>query len=246
MNISSELQDLLEASLADGKISKKEKKVLFNRAEKEGIDLNEFEVYIDSLKVQVGNESSVTKLVTFGKWLVQKKRRVIIAFFILSGVLVILNGLIESSEKEKISKERGCDNVNDCLSQYKFEEARQFMSLTNSLYSTKNLMLRQIISAEVTFFMSNDSEERALSVLREYTFYGSPDMGPYESYWNVDYNKEVNWYNDQLEEIITGDKWDEAELRKLINLLKPIMIIKDEEPFRDYSTKTRIKKDYNL
>lgn len=248
MNISSELQDLLEASLADGKISKKEKKVLFNRAEKEGIDLNEFEVYIDSLKVQVGNESSVTKLVTFGKWLVQKKRRVIIAFFILSGVLVILNGLIESSEREKIfeerSQERGCDNVDDCLSQYKFNEARQFMS--EKRIWDRGGYLRLIISAEVTFFMSNDSEERALSVLREYTFDRSPDMGPYESDWNVDYNEEVNWYNDQLEEIITGDKWDEAELRKLINLLKPIMIIKDEEPFRDYSTKTRIKKDYNL
>lgn len=251
MKISEDLKALIDATLADGKITKKEKKVLFNKAEKEGIDLDEFEVYLDSMKVQDRDKKkghTDNKLVVFGKWLVQKKRRVIIAFFLLSGVISffgqLLNVLIISSENEKKIEERGCANVSDCLSQYKFEEARLYMS--EERYSYQNKRLRKIISAEVTFLMSNDSKERALSVLREYTFNNSPDMGPDTTDWNEDYNKEVNWYNDQLEEIITGAKWDATELLKLINMLKPTMKIKDAEAVRDYSTKTRIKKDYNL
>jgi hypothetical protein len=49
MNISEELHKLIEAALVDGKLSEKEKQVLFKRAEKDGLDLDEFELYINSL-----------------------------------------------------------------------------------------------------------------------------------------------------------------------------------------------------
>lgn len=49
MNISKELQILIDAALEDGKLSDKEKQVLYKRAEKDGLELDEFELYLDSL-----------------------------------------------------------------------------------------------------------------------------------------------------------------------------------------------------
>ena len=46
---SKEMEALIEATLADGKITEKEKEALVRRAENEGIDLTELEVYIDSI-----------------------------------------------------------------------------------------------------------------------------------------------------------------------------------------------------
>jgi len=49
MDISKPLQTLIDAALEDGKLSDKEKLVLLNRAEKEGLDVDEFEIYIESI-----------------------------------------------------------------------------------------------------------------------------------------------------------------------------------------------------
>jgi len=49
MNISEELKELVYTVVEDGKITKKEREVLHKRAEKEGIDIDEFDIYIDQL-----------------------------------------------------------------------------------------------------------------------------------------------------------------------------------------------------
>ena len=46
---SKELEDLIQATLADGVLTDNEKMALVKRAEKEGVDLAELEIYIDSL-----------------------------------------------------------------------------------------------------------------------------------------------------------------------------------------------------
>ena len=46
---SKELENLIAASIADGVLTDQEKRVLIKRAENEGVDLDELEVYIDSL-----------------------------------------------------------------------------------------------------------------------------------------------------------------------------------------------------
>ena len=48
MELSKSLQDLISAALADNKISSKEKEILTKRAVTEGIDKDEFELYLDS------------------------------------------------------------------------------------------------------------------------------------------------------------------------------------------------------
>ena len=45
---SEQLEKLIEASLMDGELSEKEKRVLFKRAETEGVDLDEFEILLDA------------------------------------------------------------------------------------------------------------------------------------------------------------------------------------------------------
>lgn len=46
---SKEMEALIEATLADGELTDQEKTALVNRAEKEGVDLNELEIYIQSI-----------------------------------------------------------------------------------------------------------------------------------------------------------------------------------------------------
>lgn len=48
MEISEGLQNLIDAALEDGKLTKKEKEVLFKRAEKDGLDLAEFELNLNA------------------------------------------------------------------------------------------------------------------------------------------------------------------------------------------------------
>ena len=46
---SKEMEALIEATLADGQLTDQEKTALISRAEKEGVDLNELEIYIQSI-----------------------------------------------------------------------------------------------------------------------------------------------------------------------------------------------------
>lgn len=46
---SKEMEALIAASIEDGILTEQEKRVLVKRAEKEGIDLDELEVYIQSM-----------------------------------------------------------------------------------------------------------------------------------------------------------------------------------------------------
>ena len=45
---SDELKQLIEAAVTDGKVTEKEMKVIARRAEAEGVDMDELEIYIDS------------------------------------------------------------------------------------------------------------------------------------------------------------------------------------------------------
>ena len=77
MNISSELRSLINASLTDGKISSKERKVLMSRAEADGLNLDEFELYLDSL-VQEANKDKknvVQKSVPVFQWIFASKKK---------------------------------------------------------------------------------------------------------------------------------------------------------------------------
>ena len=47
------IEALISAALADGKLTEKEKQVLFKKAQAEGIDLDEFEMVLDARLVEL-------------------------------------------------------------------------------------------------------------------------------------------------------------------------------------------------
>ena len=55
---SEQLENLINAALADGELTEKEKQILFKRAEAEGIDLDEFEMILDSRIVALKKEEA--------------------------------------------------------------------------------------------------------------------------------------------------------------------------------------------
>ena len=62
---SEELEMLIDAALADGELTEKEKKVLYKKAKEEGLDLDEFEMILEARLVKQ-NKSIATKTDKFG------------------------------------------------------------------------------------------------------------------------------------------------------------------------------------
>jgi len=58
---SNQLEKLIEIALADGELSEKEKQILFKKAEAEGIDLDEFEMVLDS-KLYEKNKNKIQEI----------------------------------------------------------------------------------------------------------------------------------------------------------------------------------------
>ena len=175
MNISSELRSLINASLTDGKISSKERKVLMSRAEADGLNLDEFELYLDSL-VQEANKDKknvVQKSVPVFQWIFASKKRI-------AGVVVVLVILIawigsmgqseEDSKMEELAEQYECENVEDCLVKYNFEAARAFASFasTNSFDDdNKSKSMKKIITQESNYWIDNEEFDRGLTVVEE-------------------------------------------------------------------------------
>ncbi|RZP03077.1 MAG: hypothetical protein EVA43_04180 [Flavobacteriales bacterium] len=256
MQLSEDLKGLVESSIADGKISSKERKVILKRALSEGHDQDEFEIYLDSLVQTAKSENKTVRknsLLSFIKWIGQKKRRVIIAFFILSGILQLVVSISNAAYQDDIASERGCDSVDDCITKYKFEEARAYAE-----YGFVNKNLRTIIKSEVTYYTSQKELDIAFRSIMEYTFQsGFEPQG--RNYINESYNSEAQWYNSLVENVLVDFETDETNLKKLIYSIKPIAKIgdsykKDEDCINcneykfeeDNSKKTELMKRYNL
>ena len=58
----------------------------------------------------------------------------------------------------------GCDNVDDCLSKYKFEEAREYASGNQWLNSFK---MEKIVMAETNYWIKQKDFDRAISIVDE-------------------------------------------------------------------------------
>tara|TARA_B100000768_G_scaffold109652_1_gene101675 strand:- start:319 stop:1104 length:786 start_codon:yes stop_codon:yes gene_type:complete len=224
MQLSEELKTLIDASLADGKISSKERQVLTSRAESDGLNKDEFELYLDSLAHSTKKDAKgmVDKSMPFFKWLVAKKRRVAIAAFILLGILQVIfemiSGVAQNSENAQKLEERGCANLEDCITKYKFEEARNYY---DEKYNFNEDKLRKIVSSEVSYYVSQGALEMALRSVNEYDFFhGFEPQGRSDE--NTYYNEEVNWYNTMIEKTLVDFEEDKVNLKKLIYSIKPL------------------------
>ena len=173
MEITEGLQKLIDAAVADGKISKKERAILLKRSEKDGLDNDEFNMYLDSLVIK--GPRGENKIISFLKWVFAKKLRAITFFLFL--IVIWFGGkyLITIKEANDLAELRGGENFGDCLSKSKFEGARLYNSELRTHddvgvfekemfgYSyvvdidVKHKNLVKIITAEIPFFISNDA-----------------------------------------------------------------------------------------
>lgn len=239
MKISEGLEKLIEAALRDGKITNKERAILLNKAIKEGNEEEEFLMYLDSL-TQTKGGTSRSLLKRFKNYLMeereigfgpfkQKQNRlpqfIIVLIFFIGGP-ILYNVLTPEDHTEEF----GCANIEDCLSKFKFEEARIYYA--ESIYADKK-DLRDIITGEISYYCANDKLELANRTLSEYVF-DQPFKQLATSYENDDYNEEAEWYNDQVLILIEKSKDRKKDISILFEKLKPTSkLIKLEQKDED-------------
>jgi hypothetical protein len=196
MTTSEDLKNLIDASLADGKISSKERNILLKRAVNEGLDKDEFELYLDSLvftktpttegifnKVIYHRKSGVKKieverglvdLLSGGKKEFQEipvNQLTIKLWHVLVPLVTILIVLFSIFMIPK------SENVDDALSRYDFEIAREIAadmdcrnygnSWDGDLVCPKSIALIKIIINEANYMAENNEFEKAFSVIEE-------------------------------------------------------------------------------
>lgn len=170
MEISEGLQMLIDAALEDGKLTKKEKEVLFKRAEKDGLDLSEFELYMDSLlyknKKSSKNDKTIASKVADKSGLFKETKGV--GGFVKKGCLLyvygflaigIVTGIYYIYVSSASNLKYGCSTVDDCLTIYEFEGARYVHEGSSDL--------KKIINAEAVYMVKNDEYERAIDIISE-------------------------------------------------------------------------------
>ena len=175
MNISATLNDLIRTSLVDGKISTKEKSVLLKKAIEEGLDKEEFELYLTSLVQKKKSKKEKNNFII----------AVIVLVIIAAGFYFLYPYLKKESDKPTLSvksfcssklsvnksnltEKHGCNGVDDCLSKYNFEAARAFMAAEEeSGEGGVSKHLDKIISAESVFNAKQGDFQRGLDVINE-------------------------------------------------------------------------------
>ena len=220
MNISEGLKSLIESSQIDGKLSSKEREVIINKAENEGHNRDEFEIYLDG-QFQLIESESVFKI--FFKWIWQKKDRrgaffIVAAFLAFLGFRILTYYVIPSTSNFLTKVERGCDDMDDCIAKYKFDEATLYVNENPWDYEGPDDK-RKIRKANVNYFLLNTANEQAYMLMADYHFESS---FPTSDYWLDAYNVEVEWFNQVVESIIIESENNQELLRKLILMLKPL------------------------
>ncbi|MDG1174654.1 MAG: hypothetical protein P8N07_02540 [Flavobacteriales bacterium] len=218
MNISENLRSIIESSKIDGKLSGKEKEVIISKAEKEGHNRDEFEIYLDGQFQLIKSESVFKK---FFKWIFKKKDRTTMFFLVLAfigflGFVIMRDAVIPSMSEYFTKVARGCDGVDDCIAKNKFEEATLFL---NEWSYEKDVEEKKVRKAHVNYFLLNDAHEQAYVLMADYHFEAS---FPNREYIKERYNQEAEWFNQIIESIIIESENDKELLIKVINLIKPI------------------------
>lgn len=275
-SISEGFQKLIDSYLADGKLTKEEKEVLLKRAAKDGLDHDEFELYIQGLLDKIKKErrnkthkniSSILKKsifqssnkhikipfeksdgiindmkgVLFGGVKKEKEYKtfripafnfrvyhilLIVGLFLTFVTISFFNTLsYNKTQNELLSKYR-CTNFDDCLSKFEFDGAYHFYSQAKG--SKKNRKLKELISAQITFWSVKGDFAKAYSILSEYTFNYSPELSFAPGYSsNSNYNIEANFYNDQVDKLISKmiiQDMDKGIVMQYFKLYKPLVV----------------------
>jgi predicted porin len=184
-----ELDKLIEAALADNKLTTKEMEVLVKKAKQLGIDEDEFLIELDAKKYkaklkQRGNTKNSRKK------LILISTSAIIIFASLSFILFTPN------KKERFET---------ALSKYDFQKAYSLLGKfddwngDNNRMSEKSLQTQQLIKIAVPYYLKNNQPQAAIDALSEYHFeYTLIPVGGFlnsKSQQRQFYNGEAQFYN---------------------------------------------------
>lgn len=175
MNVSPEFEKLIEATFLDGKITNKEKEVLCKRAEKEGIDLDEFEIFLTSkfhiFALEQDKGTVVTETGEVVEYSKKGQRNLMFTILIVFVLLFCGGGIL------MYFSSRNSNKVEDFIAKYDFVNARKEVSELPcreegnswdgkfSCPRTENLL--KIIVSESEFLSNNQEFDRAISVISE-------------------------------------------------------------------------------
>lgn len=216
MNISENLRSIIESSKIDGKLSEKEKEVIINKAENEGHNRDEFEIYLDGQFQLIKSESVFKKIF---KWIFKNKKTSAIIFVGLLFAVFIFS-------YQTTAEKRGCENVDDCIAKNLFDEARSYNhetsknnfwnAVTGNVTYNEDENNKKIIKSQVNYFIINKAYQQAYVLLADYNFHYA------ETY--AGYNPEANWFNEILEQLIIECENNQELLRTAINLYRSVTV----------------------
>lgn len=230
MKLSDDLNELISSAQTDGKLSEKERQVIIKKAVNEGHDKDEFEIYLEGIiqqakkknKKQLKNDFSSF----FGTiWKLRKYAAgvIFIGFLAYTFFGWEIRQWFEEKDEQSISAERGCENVEDCLTKSKFEEARLYASESLGVVGRYDY---KIAKSEISYYLSSGDYEIAYRIFNEYT----PEIGvcleeaTMDGYWensNRGYVEGSKKYNTLIELLIPYFEDDKIKLRMLVNSLYP-------------------------
>jgi len=157
--MNNKLYILIEIALSGGKLSRKDRSTILKKARDLGYEENEIELILDSKLKEIRNKNRKVFIGKYGQSIF-----VVLLNIVLFGALIIganwdsINGYFQS-------KRLGCNNIDDCLSKYKFEEARKYASEVNE--RDKSEMTYQVIVTECEYWISQNEFEKARIVSRD-------------------------------------------------------------------------------
>jgi hypothetical protein len=190
MATKAELDNLIEAALADNKLTSKEMEVLVKKAKQLGIDEDEFLIELDAKKHKA-------KLLNNVKTKSSRNRIILLTVSALIMIICLSIIFLIPNKKEKFET---------ALSTYDFQKAFSLLAKfpgpeqnTGGIeLSKRNFRHQQLIKAMVPFYLNNNQVQKAIYALNEYQFEFS--IKPHNNifYRNTErqtYNMEVQFFN---------------------------------------------------
>jgi hypothetical protein len=227
MKLSDDLNDLIESAQTDGKLSEKERQVIIKKAINEGHDKDEFEIYLEG-KIQEHNINNKRPngLIKFFKFAFGTSTRIVISLNVLIWVVLpilvyvpeIIYNTIDVSQK-------GCSSVEDCLTQYKFEEARSFSNRESDNF--------KILKAEISYFLLEGNLELPYRSFTEFDYFISSCEQIARASGNDEYNEDALEYNKLIQTMLPYYEDDKIKLAILINSIYPKCITENPTGAKD-------------
>ena len=167
MRISRELDDLIDDSIEDDyKISSKEKEILLKKAISEGIDKNEFEIYLNArlqkARRNAGKEGGLIAILS--KFFTNTPKK--LGLYILAVLYFILMGcyFLFKEDLESLSKPKNYDRLVESLAaKNKFSDAMDAASKANNPSNAK----LKVLQAEANYWIGLKDFDRAFLKINE-------------------------------------------------------------------------------